>query len=315
MKISCFFAFSILLVSGLAANDHNFSIGGSFGLLNGRAEEIVYRDSKTKNKLSQLLWDFKPLVYAGLDVHYSWQKPENKWGLFANGSSKFGFSGETGIMEDRDWVVDNYPNFLTHYSVHENKTKAAILMDFGIGASFVIFRDFLLKAYISYHYMHWAWTASGGSLLYPTGHINENDEPQGDHFPLRSIDVGTYEQNWYIVSPAIAFYGEFNRFFDIEISLQATPLIWCITKDHHILRHLVITENTFGGFFIEPSLLFSFKPIDHFVLSFSFQYRNISGTRGNGVYKYAGDPPFTYRNGVGAGYAAYDIGIIFKYRL
>jgi outer membrane protease len=179
-------------------------------------------------------------------------------------------------------------------------------VDFNIGASFVIFRDFLLKAYISYHYMHWAWAAYGGSILYPTG----------NHEYLQPTIKGlTYEQNWHIISPAIAFYGEFNRFFDIEISLQATPLIWCMAVDHHLMRNLVINENIFGGFFIEPSLLFSFKPIDHFVLSFSFQYRNISGTRGNGVYKYTGDPPFTYRNGVGAGYTSYDIGIIFKYSL
>jgi outer membrane protease len=316
MKSLWVLAFSLLVVFGLAAKEHNFSIGGSFGILNGQADELVFRDSTTDDKLSQLLWDFKPLMYAGLDINYSWLKPTNKWGIFVNASFKFGFPSATGVVEDRDWISLYYPNFLTHYSVHDNMTESAILMDFGIGASFVIFQKFLLKAYVSYHYMSFSWAASRGSILYP-------DWADGthDYLPLYygSKKIGTYEQEWHVVSPAIAFYGEFNRFFDIEIAFQATPLIWCNAVDNHLLRDLVITENMSWGLFIEPSLLFSFKPTDHFALSFSFAYRNISGTRGDSVYKYSGPPPDevsgTYPYIAGAGYTGFDIGLIAKFKL
>jgi outer membrane protease len=315
MKGLCVFALLFLMAFELVANEHNFSIGGSFGLLNGQGEEIVYNGAYTDDKLSQLLWDIKPLFYAGLDIKYSWLKPANKWGLFANGSIKFGFPGETGVIEDRDWMASNLPNVLTHYSVHDNKTESAILLDFDIGASFVIFQKFLLKASISYHYMHWVWAAFGGSILYPAKDIDDDGYLDQQHGYLDSSVKGlAYEQTWHIISPGIAFYGEFNPFFDIEIAFQATPLIWCNALDNHFLRDLVITENMSLGLFIEPSLLFSFKPINHFSLSLSVAYRNISGARGDSFYKYP-DESFTVQYRAGAGYSAFDICLIAKFKL
>jgi outer membrane protease len=314
MKRLFVLAFSFLTILGLAANDHNFSIGGSIGLLNGQAEEIVYAFRDTDDKLSELLWYFEPLVYAGLDIKYSWLKPTNKVGIFVNGSAKFGIPGNTGIMEDRDWVDRDYPvDYLNYYSAHDNRTESAILMDFDIGASFVIFQKFLLKAYISYHLMHFSWMASGGSVLYP--------DYNGGHSHLPSINVGSYEQNWHIVSPAIAFYGAFNRFFDIEISFEISPFVWCNAVDHHLLRFMTVTEKMQWGLFIAPSLLFSFTPTDHFALSFSFGYRYINGTRGNsvysgiGVYQQRGVYSFTAKKIAGAGYSAFDFGIILKFKL
>jgi len=316
MKKLCFFIFFTAMIFNLSAKEHDFSIGVSFGMLNGRAQEIVYMNSETDNKLSELLWDLKPLPYIGLDIKYSWLKPENKWGLFANGLIKFGFSGKTGVMEDRDWSaeeigIDN-PSWLTHYSVHDNKTESAMLMDFNLGASFLIFQKFLLKPYLSYHYMHFSWTASGGSALHPawsrTGHISIPED----------INVVIYEQTWHIFSPAISFYGEFNRFFDIEIAFEATPFIWCIAKDGHLSENKVetlFTDYVKEGIFIEPSFLFSYKPTDHFVLSLSFTYRDINKSRGDTLKKDVSSSTSTInRNTSGAGYNAVDFGIISKFR-
>jgi len=318
MKKLCFFIFSAVMIFNLSAKEHNFSIGASFGMLNGRAQEIVYMDSETDNKLSELLWDLKPLPYIGLDIKYSWLKPENKWGLFANGLIKFGLPGKTGVMEDRDWLAENIgidnPNWLTHYSVHDNKTESAMLMDFNLGVSFLIFQKFLLKPYISYHYMHFSWTASGGSILHPTwgsGYREHKYNPE-------DINVVIYEQTWHIFSPAISFYGEFNRFFDIEIAFEATPLIWCTAEDGHLSGNTVrtiYTDYVKGGIFIEPSLLFSYKPTEHFVLSLSFTYRDINKSRGDTLIKNKSSSVSTIeKNTGGAGYKAADFGIIAKFK-
>jgi outer membrane protease len=65
--------------------------------------------------------------------------------------------------------------------------------------------------------MSFSWAASGGSFLYPAGdHCFE--EPTGS--------TVTYQQSWHIISPALALYGKFNRYFDIELSLKASPFIW-----------------------------------------------------------------------------------------
>jgi outer membrane protease len=288
-------------------NSHNLSLGTSIGLLAGEGEKIVYRDY-SDDKLSQLLWHFKPLMYAGIDLHYNWQMPANRWNIYANGIFKFGFPGKAGKMEDRDWADARYADFLTHYSIHDNETENAILIDANIGASFTIFEKYLLKAFITYSYMYFSWTASGGSFLYPSS--------GGDHgYLVAPTDVGTNKQTWNVLSPGISFYGAFNRYFDIEISLKVSPFIWLSAEDEHLVRNLVITEDITGGFFIEPSLLFSFKPNNFRTLSLSFLYRNISGTRGDSEYKQQGQPTLKAEYLGGAGYSAFDIGIIAQFKL
>jgi outer membrane protease len=296
-------------------NGHNLSLGASIGLLAGQGEEIVYRDTGSEDKLSQLLWEMKPLFYAGLDINYNWLKPENRWGIFAGALFKFGFPDETGVMEDRDWIALYYPGFLTHYSVHDNKTESAVLIDANMGVSFRIFNKFLLKTYVAYNFMHFSWTANGGSVLHPYWDIDGDGQVDGDHGYLNSIDVVTYEQFWHVMSPGIAFYGEFNRYFDIEISIKLSPRIWFSAQDYHILRNLIITENADGGFFIEPGLLFSFKPNKFLTLTAVVAYRNISGTRGDGEYKYKGQPAMAANDMTGAGYSGFDVGITAKFNI
>jgi outer membrane protease len=297
-------------------NGHTLSLGASVGVLYGQSEEIVYLDKNTNTKLSQLLWDLKPLVYAGADLNYRWRKPATRLGVFSDVSFKLGIPMKSGVMEDRDWIALNYPQWLTHYSVHDNKTETAILADADMGLSFQIFSRFLLKAYLSYSLMYFSWRASGGSLLYPTWDIDGDGASDGEHsyFP-NPVDVITYQQAWHILSPGIGFYGEFNRYFNAEIAFKASPLIWCITVDDHILRDLIITNTLDIGLFIEPSLLFSFTPNNFFTLSLGVQYRNISLIRGDSTYKEAGTPAQMYKNIGGAGYSVLDAGIIATFRL
>jgi len=320
MKKSFVFIFFVVMVFNLSAKEHNLTVGISSGTLNGQAQEIVYIDSKSDTKLSELLWNFESLGYVGADIKYSWRKPEKILGLFVNGSYKYAYSGDDSVMEDRDWMyIDNAGNayssypWLTHYSTHNNIADPANLIDFNLGMSILIFNKFLLKPYISYHYMHFSWTASGGSILYPVWDIPPPTAT--DHHYLNSVKVCTYEQTWNIFSPfGISFYGEFNRYFDIEIALEASPFIWCRTQDNHLLRNLVITEIPSGGVFGDLSLLFSYKPSEHFVLSLSFAYREINRSRGDSLYKEPSSSTL-FKNGGGAGYSAVDVGIILKYKI
>ncbi|MDR1095551.1 MAG: omptin family outer membrane protease [Spirochaetaceae bacterium] len=284
-------------------------LGISTGVLAGEAEEIVYRDKNTDNKLSQLLWPFKPLVYAGVDLRYNWRIPASRLNVFADGILKFGFPGITGKMEDRDWVDARYADFLTHYSIHDNTTEDAVLIDVNAGVTFPVFEKYLLKAFIAYNHMYFSWAASGGSFLYP-------DKNSGGHgYMVTSDKVITYRQTWNIISPGILFYGAFNRYFDIELSFKTSPFIWFFAVDEHLARNLVITDDLHGGFFVEPSLLFSFKPNNNITLSFSFLYRNITGTRGDGEYEEQGKQPLITNNLNGAAYSVFDTGIVTRFNI
>jgi outer membrane protease len=303
-------------------NGHSLSLGAGIGVLYGQSEEIVYPNGTSRDYLSQLLWDMKPLLYAGVDAEYRWQKPGNTWGIFADTTFKFGFPGITGVMEDRDWIVRDYPDWLTHYSVHDNKTEQAMLADADIGVSFQI-RSFLVKTYLSYNMMYFTWNGQGGSFLYPAEDSDKdgNLDQQQHRYYLEPISVITYKQTWHVVSPGVSFYGEFNRYFTGEIGLKISPLIWCIAVDNHILRDLLITDRLNIGLFIEPSLSFSFTPTSRFSLSLSAQYRNISFLRGDStsvgdeVYKDYKTRSHTYENAGGAGYSMFDVGLAAKFKL
>jgi outer membrane protease len=303
MKKSCL-TLLLFLPSGFFLQAQ-LSLGTSIGLLAGVGEEIVW-SGNSKYKLSQLLWHFEPLVYAGVDIHYNWAVSAKR-NIFANGMLKYGFPGKTGVMEDSDWLDTHNADYLTHYSVSDNHTKNALLFDVDTGVSFALSGRYRLKAFIAYSYMSYSWVAKGGSLLYPP-----NDG--GHRYITESVDVVTYKQAWFIISPGISFYGAFNRYFDIEISFKLSPFVVADTTDEHLLRNLVITDKLTGGLFIEPGLLFSFKPNNSVTLSLSFSYRNISGTRGDSTYS---EPAKTvrYKNIGGAGYSVFDIGIIARVTL
>ena len=124
-------------------NDHFLSFGFSLGLLAGTSEEIVYRSSSSDNFMSQLIWPLDPLFYLGIDAGYSWQgpaNPENVFerifsGFFLDASVKFGLPGDTGPMEDRDWI--RQPTWaLSHYSLHDNTVEFAIIAGLAVGKSF-----------------------------------------------------------------------------------------------------------------------------------------------------------------------------------
>jgi outer membrane protease len=301
------FVFSVSAQS-TGINGYGLTLGATIGLLVGEGEEIVYRGDNFDDKLSQLLWPFKPLVYAGVGVNYNWQIPASGWSIFAGGIFKFGVPGKTGKMEDRDWIDDRYADFLTHYSIHDNKTETALLLDAHAGVSFTLFENYLLKTFIAYSYMYFSWSASGGSLLYSAS--------DGGHRYITSPgDVITYKQTWNIISPGISFYGAFNSYFDIELSFKMSPFIWVFAVDEHLLRNLVITDDIYGGLFFEPSLLFSFKPNNNITVSFSFLYRNVTGTRGDSEYKEQGKPTAIFKNAGGAGYSVFDISIVTTFGL
>ena len=290
-------------LSAAEFGNNNFSLGLSFGLISGESREIVYHDEVTDNYLSQLLWFMRPLPVLGVDLRYS---RENRTGLsnfFTNASFKFGIPAYTGRMENRDWLYPERPNFLTHYSVHDNRTRRALLGDFDIGKSFSLYNDFRLGAFLSYRFMHFYFAASRGSFLYPPG--------QGGHFYTQDPRIlATYRQTWHIASPGLSFYGVFNQFFDIKLSFRASPFIWASSIDRHLARALTVTNDSMtGGWFFEPDLLFSFKPNSAIALVFSLNYRHISGTRGDSTYRDPVMGTMTFENTGGAGFGAFNLGL------
>ena len=324
MKKNCLFVILLVLLCFSAnAEDENsgghlLSFGFSLGLVSGTSEEIVYRSSSTDAYMSQLIWPLSPLFYMGIDVGYSWQDPLNSRsvfrrifsGFFIDASVKLGLPGDSGQMEDRDWI--GQPTWaVSHYSVHDNRAETAVLTGLEAGKSFRLYNEFRLSVFLSYNVMYYSFTARGGTFLYP-------DIYGGHFYNPGSEAVVTYRQFWQVFSPGVSFYGVFNRFFDIDIFIKITPLVTASSFDEHLTREppmQIINDPMYYGLFIEPGLVFSFKPTaSNFLLSFSLNYRSIHGTRGNSRYRYP-DRSVISPNAGGVEYSTFDIGITAKFRI
>jgi outer membrane protease len=293
------------------SNAHSVSLGASTGLLFGVGEELLYRGETSEDRLSQLLWHFEPLFYAGADVRYSWQTPVEWLNVFVDGSFKYGIQGKTGVIEDSDWTASNAKK-MTHYSVSDNTTEWALLADANIGGLFLLSDNYAIKGTISYRFMYYSWIANGGSFLYP----DDGDSATEDHMYVDPIySVGSYEQTWHIISPGVSFYGVFNEFFEAEVFLKASPFVWLHSKDGHWVSDTVSYQDIMWGLFIEPGFLFSFKPNSLVTVSLAFSYRNISGVRGDLIHNQTGNPTVTSKNTGGAGYSAFDVGILARFNL
>jgi outer membrane protease E len=73
-----------------------------------------------------------------------------------------------------------------------------------------------------------------------------------------------------------------------------------------------------GGWYLEPSLDFSFTPTPYLSLILHGSWRYITGVRGDTSELSVGsssNSPKTYDNQAGAGYSAFDIGLFLKITL
>ena len=74
IKRICLFVIFAVIITPIYAESkiksYAFSISPIIGGLYGVSEEIVYKDPNSKRLESELLWDLKPLFYAGLAADF-----------------------------------------------------------------------------------------------------------------------------------------------------------------------------------------------------------------------------------------------------
>jgi outer membrane protease len=294
-----------------------FSVYAQSGIFYGQSEEIVYWNSLDADYKSQLLWDMKPLVYAGAGASFSMNEFRDALGVYADLSFKAGIPLRTGIMEDRDWQNATDHSMLTDYAITENYTIRTFLTDFALGVSIPLkYRDrvfaFLkLGGAVSYRYFD--WTGRDGYAQIDRSHGIDPSDPQ---IPLYG-DVIAYYQHWLTVSPGFALVIPIRSRWLIEVSLNAVSgPIWVWAFDKHISNEQEFQDRLTGGVLLEPGLEVSYRFNAHLALGSYVSYRYIQNTRGDsrnrrstGVYSVYS--PWSY-NTAGAGFLALDAGLTVK---
>jgi len=263
---------------------YGFSFGTSFGVLYGQSFEYVYPIAgDTKGELlSELTWDIKPVCYFGFNIDFGLINPLSKPGFFSSLSIKAGFQGESGKMEDRDWMSIENGN-LTHFSSHTNNTDDFFNIDLSVGASLSI-NYLYIKPFLSGSWMRFSFTGKDGygiyareKVKYSNTYYSIDDNPQNVSFD--GMTVINYQQDWLILATGVVIGTNILYPFSFDLSFKISPLTYCAATDNHFLTSSIFKDFTSFGLYIEPSLSASLV-VKNIKFSLGASYRYISPTKG-----------------------------------
>jgi len=275
-------------LSGKERN-YSFSFGAGAGLIYGMSQEFVYISNNKDNLLSELLWDLKSVFYLGLNFDFCRSDLTEKTGFYSSLSFKAGIPGDTGVIENRDWMNNRNRNELTHFSSHTNKTKEFFQADAVIGISIPVLKSFFMIPFISGSWMHFSFSGSNGN-----GNYIWYDPPA---ISYQGQEVIRYKQDWFLIAAGLTIGTNILSPFSINLSFQISPFTYCIAKDDHLsvwtpeFKYNYITypagwtnprtyyDYTSFGLFIEPKANISliWKSLK---FSFEYSYRFIDRTIG-----------------------------------
>jgi outer membrane protease len=297
---------------------YRISLAANAGVLIGRSEEIVYKYADRDDKMSQLLWDLKPMIYLGAALSFARSDPLAGPGVTVDMSVKPGLPLPSGSMEDRDWydadlawLYPGNPKYsldnpdLKCFSTHDAYLQGGFLLDFSGGITMPIQQTVALKALFALSYMQFSWTGRDGYREY----MREDWERRSDGFDGTVI---AYHQVWLIVSPGIGVFWPFHRAWSLDFRFFISPLVYAGAEDHHLERKLQFNDYMRGGLYLEPSLDIAFAPGRFFSLVLHGSWRHIAGTRGDTSINESSQ---LNKNKAGAGFSAFDVGLSLKFAL
>jgi len=304
--LAAFFLSSAFAENGVG--NYGFTLSPNIGILYGQSEEIVYKEPPLQNiYLSELLWDLKPLLYAGLGVDFGPLDSTGKKGFAAALLFKAGLPARTGIIEDRDWISPPNEVYLTHYSRHDAYTKTAIFLDVSAGYLWRFFDSLALNAHGEFSYMHFSWSGTGGYSQYSVYFPWDSNLPKTYY----AGEVIQYRQNWFILSPGITLDWKMNRLFSMKTNFSFSPLIYCSDRDDHLLTDITFLDYLYFGRYLKAGGEVILSPSQNTGISLFASYKHISGVRGNtfqGTRLLAEDS-------AGAALSSLDMGLTVKFRL
>ena len=317
-KILSFVIFICLFLPPVFAEEKQpglvLSVTPSFGMINGQANEIVYRNSNNDIFESELQWNMKPLFYAGLAADFAPVNSFARHGFIGNISFKMGLPQRTGIMEDRDWLYEN-SGALTNYSRHDNFSERSILADLSLGYSFPLLNLIVLGINLDFSYMHFIWIAKDGYYQYLDSDSSGNILPGQtwtDAIPKIYLkgNVLEYTQNWLIFSPGFFFKARLGDLFSLNGNFSYSPFVYCADRDDHLLINMTFLDYLYYGQYLKGSAGVTFSPLNNLDLTLFISYSSITDLRGD-TYIYSAKYPGI----AGGGYSAFEVGLSARMRL
>jgi outer membrane protease len=290
------------LYGGTGKGAYAFSVSPEVGMFWGKAEEILYKAPGSGDYQSRLLWDLKPLVYAGMGVEFGPRDPWTSGGFTAGLSLKHALPFRTGKMEDRDWGTGGG---LTNYSKHDAYSNGSFMAGISGGFSWVFVQRITLRVYGEFSYLRFSLTAEDGYSRYP---------PEEPAAPVFGTGI-SYTQNWFAFSPGVRFALRISRYFSVSLFVTATPFVYGFCRDDHHIKEMRYEDYLDWGLFIQEGAGFAFSPRENLEFTLSLGGRHIGRARGDNYYRGTGTVPDTYSlaaDRAGGGLRALEAGLSVK---
>jgi len=187
-------------------------VSPTLSLYYGSANEYVFNYG---HKISELNWDVKPLICAGVNA----AAYVDKFSL--TGSYSQAFNRSTGSMRDYDW---DDSGTLTNYSKHDQTQGGCLFLDIAGGYSLVISDIFKMGLKIGYRYSHLVFFAENGYLRYKSN--NWVQEP--------AYGYGVIYQQKYSIPYTGYILSATLPWFEIHSDFNYSFIGACSCKDSHL---------------------------------------------------------------------------------
>jgi outer membrane protease len=258
----------------------SFSLGTSVGLVEGTASELVYYyPNGRKFKLSELTWDLKDVVMAGLHgsmgIGRRFRLNLGVWSALTEGD---------GMMVDRDWAYapgvaaflePNDQNW-THESQHpDTSLDKGMIVDTNANIMALQAGPFSFHGILGLKYDTWKWSARGGTYVYSS----EGFRDTAGSFPA-GAQVITYEQQYLIPYAGLRVSGTWPA-FQLESHLLYSPLVSASDSDYHVLRGVLFEGDFSGGTYVGLGLNATWAFARHWSATLGAEYQSISEITGD----------------------------------
>jgi hypothetical protein len=238
MLFLCTFTTAILLCTVLHAADWSFSAEPLFGVQYGTVNEYVYQKNSSGDyqKLSELNWEMKPVLYYGGKLTLEWKN------LQLSGYGKGFIPMKCGNMYDSDWqniTINDDADTKTNYSISENTVTSSYKLGADVSYTFYLDKYVSVQAIAAVDYMYtkmearngYGWYADKWSLGTSIGYSYDSNNaiyiPSGK---LLGIDYTREDMlTWIGITNIITPFRQLST----TLSFFVSPYAYIQSIDHH----------------------------------------------------------------------------------
>lgn len=278
MMAKRFALFSICLALAplaLASSPFSFSASSFTGFHTGHALEFVYRSDMI---LSELVWDMKPLLFAGLGAEM-----RHRNGFSLRGDVSAGLPAITGLMEDSDWMNVPASDIQTNFSRHD--AHLLFSAEWNIAAGWDFFptgtggnrrQEVIVRPNLGFSYKTWKWEARDGWLQYG----NPLPWTEGERIELEGLGISYHQEFWM---PTVGIDVSFPITSSLRCSLFLNMSLWvsCNAIDTHFLTDSIYYDVMRGGSLAEPGAQLELMLSESVSISVNYRLTVINSLRGD----------------------------------